>query len=146
MIDPVDLRVFVYRHLMQQGLPPAVSSLALEFAASESAARGALASLGIGKTILAHPRTGEIWMAGPFAAARTPYEVRGGSVSWWANCAWDMLGIPFIATKDVRVNATCADCQEPMTLEFGRLRPPQSEGVVHFLLPAHRWYDDIGYT
>ena len=72
MIDPIELRVFVYEHLIASGTPPSLTQIAARFGASATTARETLASLKIGKTILVHPQTGEIWMAGPFAASRTP--------------------------------------------------------------------------
>jgi hypothetical protein len=32
-----------------------------------------------------HPESGEIWMAGPFSAAKTDYQAVAGDRSWWAN-------------------------------------------------------------
>jgi hypothetical protein len=146
MIDPVDLRVFVYDFLKKRGMPPSVPVVAAQFATSDEEARRSLASLNIGKTVLVDRLSGEIWMAGPFAAAPTPYEVRGRDTTWWGNCAWDMLGIAFVVDERVRVDARCTECSLPMRLEFGPTRPPVLDAVVHFLLPARHWYDDIGFT
>jgi hypothetical protein len=146
MIDSIQLRVYVYDHLLSVGVPPLIHELATRFGTTESEARDAVAKLNVGKTVLPHPRTGEIWMAGPFAATPTPYRIHGANVSWWANCAWDMLGIPFIAGEDVRVDAVCTWSKIELPLAFGPTRPPPPIGVVHFLLPARRWYEDIGYT
>jgi len=85
-------------------------------------------------------------MAGPFSAAETPYKVSSKSVTWFANCAWDMFGIPFVAEEEVRIETHCMDCGEPVTIETGPTTPPAEEGFVHFLLPAARWYEDIGFT
>src|SRR3954468_5041903 len=86
-----DLRIHVYDHLLQRGVPPRAAEIARHFATDEASAKEALRSLRIGKTILVHPINGEIWMAGPFAAAPTAYRVTSGSTEWFANCAWDML-------------------------------------------------------
>jgi hypothetical protein len=88
-------------------------------------------------------------MAGPFASGPSAYRVIGSSVAWWANCAWDMLGIAVIADETVRVETTCTDCGEAIELDVVPERGVVSDVpgmVVHFLLPARRWYDDIGYT
>jgi hypothetical protein len=105
-----------------------------------------LAELKIGKTVLVHPQTGEIWMAGPFAAASTPYRVVGSRTSWWANCAWDMMGVAFLADEPVRIESVCTDCAAPMTFDLDPREGSPGTAVVHFLMPARRWYDDIGYT
>ena len=145
-IDAIALRVFVYDEVLARGKPPSLSSIASHFAVSPSDAGGALANLKIGKTILVDPTSGEIWMAGPFAAMESPYRVVGDRQSWWANCAWDMIGVAMIANEPVNIESRCTECGEPMTIRCDPTAPPTSEAVVHFLVPARRWYDDIGFT
>ena len=145
-IDPVALRVFVYDELLDRGVPPSIGDVAGHFRVAPNEARRALTELRIGKTILVHPRTGEVWMAGPFSAAETPYRVTDGRRQWWANCAWDMFGVATIAGATVRVDTRCTDCGEPITLVCDPAAPPNDHGVVHFLVPARRWYENIGFT
>jgi hypothetical protein len=135
-MDPVTLRIHIYDTLIATGRPPELNT----------EERQQLAALKIGKTLVPHPQTGHVWMAGPFAAEPTPYKVIG-SATWYANCAWDMLGIPIIIRAPVRVETRCAHCAEPMTLEASPDQPPRfDDAIVHFLVPARRWYDDIGFT
>jgi hypothetical protein len=145
-VNPVALRQFVYRHILLVGRPPRAVEIGDRFDVSAAEAKSSLAALNIGKTILIHPETGEIWMAGPFAAVETTYKVIGPRVTWWANCAWDMLGIVAIVNDAVQISARCTDCLDPMTIPANPDRGVNSDWVVHFLLPARRWYDDIGYT
>jgi len=145
-VDPTTLRIGVYDEILNSGTVPTAAALAAKFGVSAAELRLTLAALGIGKTILLHPSTGEIWMAGPFSAAETPYRVTAGGRTWWANCAWDMLGIAMIAAERATVEARCTDCGAPMTIVADPAVPPNDDGVVHFLLPARRWYDDIGFT
>ena len=145
-IDPVALRVFVYDQLVDRGAAPSVALIANHFGTAPNDTRYALAELRIGKTILVHPDTGEIWMAGPFSATETAYRVTLGDRQWWANCAWDMFGVAVIVGAAVRVDARCGDCGEPMMLECDPAAPPNGNGVVHFLVPARRWYENIGFT
>lgn len=145
-LDSVALRRFVYDTLLSTGLPPRASAIGERFGVSESEAKQRLATLGIGKTILTHPVTGEISMAGPFAAEPTSYQVIGAHQRWWANCAWDALGVAVIANEPVRVEASCTDCGERTTIDVDPARGVESSWVVHFLLPARRWYEDIGFT
>ena len=77
----------------------------------------------------------------------TRFRVHGAEVSWWANCAWDMLGIPAFVHESVRVSATCPDCEEEIALDVDAERGVVAgNGLVHFLVPARHWYDDIGFT
>jgi hypothetical protein len=135
-VDSTALRIHIYDTLVATGRPPQLSS----------AERQQLASLKIGKTLLPHPQTGQVWMAGPFAAQPTQYKVTG-TATWYANCAWDMLGIPVITQERVRIETRCAHCTEPMILDAAPDEPPSlGDAVVHFLVPARKWYDDIGFT
>ena len=144
--SPTELRIHIYDVLLDRGSPPRVAELAREFNVSENAARDVIADLKIGKTVLPHPRTGEIWMAGPFAAEETGYRVSGKRATWFANCAWDMLGVAMIAREWVSIDASCGDCSEPIRISTDHESPLRADLVVHFLVPARRWYDDIGFT
>lgn len=145
-LDPVSLRRFVYDEILSRGHPPNTNRIGEHFGVSATDAKQHLAALKIGKTVLVHPTTGEIWMAGPFSAAASPYRVAGATQAWWANCAWDMLGVAVIARESVRIDAACTECREPVTLVVSPELGVDSDWVVHFLLPARRWYDDIGFT
>jgi hypothetical protein len=146
-IDSRQLLVFVYDQLLARGTPPTSGDIAAHFGTTPDQALLALSKMNLGKTMLPNPRTGEIWMAGPFSAVPTPYEVSADGVQWWANCAWDMFGIPIVADRPVRIDARCTDCGETMTFDIDPRQPTVSaEGLVHFLVPARRWYDDIGFT
>ena len=147
-LDSAALRIFVYDVLLASGRPPSVAEIAARFAESTDDVRAAMKDVRIGKTLLVHPGSGEVWMAGPFSAAPTPYRVVGRGRSWWANCAWDMLGIPIIAGESVDIDAMCTDCGAPMHIHVDvRAGPdPDVAALVHFLVPARRWYEDIGFT
>jgi hypothetical protein len=86
-------------------------------------------------------------MAMPFSALPTPYRVTAGSASWWANCAWDALGIPAMLHQNATIHSRCPISGQPLTLSVvaGQLEQGAS-GRVHFAVPAARWWDDIGYT
>jgi Alkylmercury lyase len=144
--DPADLRIFVYDHLVAAGSPPTLSEIAAHFGTTRSVARQELAALKIGKTILVHPESGEIWMAGPFSAVKTDYRAVAKGRTWWANCAWDMLGIPMVLNAPVKVHTKCTDCGSPMTIDCDPSLPPTKEAVVHFLVTARHWYEDIAFT
>ena len=145
-IDPRALRIRIYDWILSRGGAPTSADLAQSFGVEPDDARRALGRLKIGKTLLVSPETGEIWMAGPFAAAETPYRIVGARTQWFANCAWDMLGVAQLVNEPVRIETRCTDCAEPMRLRVDPPGQPSGDGVVHFLVPARRWYDDIGFT
>jgi hypothetical protein len=140
-------RVFIYSHVADTGAPPTSEEIAAHFAITRDDARERLKALGATKRVILNKETGEIWMCGPFSAVPTRFRVHGATASWWANCAWDMLGIPASLGISARVDTSCACCDEPVTIEVDAENGPASgEGLVHIFLPARRWYDDIGFT
>lgn len=141
-----DVRMFLYDTVVDRGIPPTSVEIGDHFGLAPDKARELLGSIHIGKTLLTHPSTGEIWMAGPFSAVETQYRVIGKRATWWANCAWDMFGVAMIVGEPVRIDTHCTDCGEHWTLSADPESPPDQQGIVHFLLPARQWYEDIGFT
>lgn len=146
-IEPIALRTFVYDQILTGGPVPSSADIGAHFGVSAADARRALAELRIGKTVLVEEGSGEIWMAGPFSARETGYRVEHDGHSWWANCAWDMFGVAHLVQAPVTVETHCCDCGTPMSLRCDPSCPPPNDaGVIHFLVPARHWYDDIGFT
>ncbi len=93
------------------------------------------------------PDTTEVWIANPFCFAPTPHKVTAAGRVWTGTCAWDALGIPAALHKDGQIESECACCGEPVALEVrdGEL-VEGADLLVHILVPARRWWDDIGFT
>jgi alkylmercury lyase-like protein len=85
-------------------------------------------------------------MAQPFSAIPTPYRVQTSGGSYWANCAWDALNIAALLKVDARVEAHCPDCNAElsMVVQSGALASP--EGIIHFVVPPRRFWENIGFT
>ena len=145
MIEPVALRIFIYDAIIRDGRIPTSDAIARHFGTSRADALDAIQKLQIGKTVLPDA-TGEIWMAGPFSRDETSYRVVGSSATWWANCAWDMVGIPALVGENVTVETSCTDCGESLRVDVDAANGPVEGGLVHFLVPAAEWYADIGFT
>lgn len=60
---------------------------------------------------------------------------------------WDALGIPAALHTDGEVDSECACCGVPVRLrvETGEL-VEGADLLVHILVPARRWWDDVGFT
>ncbi|MEO7667307.1 MAG: organomercurial lyase, partial [Dehalococcoidia bacterium] len=91
-------------------------------------------------------RNGAIQMANPFAANETPHRVEALGRSWFANCAWDALGIGAALDVDSVVHTACPDCNEPIRIVVRDGRPDRSDLFFHVLVPAISWWQDIGFT
>lgn len=87
-----------------------------------------------------------IRMAPPFSGIETPFRVKVRDKVYYANCAWDALGIPAALHQDAIVEASDGHSGEPMTLEVRDGQPIPQQCLIHFAVPAARWWDDIIYT
>ena len=88
----------------------------------------------------------ELRMANPFSAVPTAHRVRARDRWWYANCAWDAFGVCAALHTNGRVETSCPDCGEAIAVELRRERPDDASLVFHSLVPAARWWDDIGFT
>jgi hypothetical protein len=94
-----------------------------------------------------HPGTTDVWMANPFCFAPTPHRVTAGGRVWTATCAWDALGIPGALHGDGAIESECACCGDPLALDVvGGEVARGADLLVHLLVPARHWWDDIGFT
>ena len=120
--------------------------MANELASTPPAVEVSLRRLADGHVLVLAPGTPYIWMANPLSALPTPFRFEARDGAWFGNCIWDALGISAMLGVDGSVSSWCADCGAPLviTIQDGTLRP--AEGVVHFAVPAARWWDDIGFT
>ena len=90
--------------------------------------------------------TGAIRMANPFSAVPTPYLVHADGRDWYGNCAWDGIGICAALHVDGRIDSTCPDCGEQLTIRIRDERPDDDTLLFHCLVPAAHWWDDIVFT
>jgi len=147
-VDPElvnDVRQSIYATIVERGTAPASSEVAAARGLSVAAVEGAYRALADSHVIVLAPETGEIWAAPPFAAPPTAFRVTSGRRVWFAPCAWDSFGIPAAAGVDAAIEAHCAWDRAPLPCGV-RHGEVYGEGVVHLLVPASRFWDDIRYT
>jgi hypothetical protein len=87
-----------------------------------------------------------IRMAPPFSGVATPFRVDVGDKTYFANCAWDALGVAAALHRDAEVHASDAFSGESIRLEVRNGQPVHEPCVIHFAVPAARWWDDIIHT
>jgi hypothetical protein len=142
-----DVRLAVYRRIVEEGRPPTAPEMAVGLGVAALEVEASLRRLSDGHVIVLAPGTPYIWMANPFSAIPTPFEVEVGDRRYFGNCIWDALGISACMDADAHIRTYCPDCSEPLSLDIrhGALEP-SADGVIHFAVPAGRWWDDIGST
>ena len=148
-MDELDLRIrnHVYAAFVAEGRAQTTAETATALGLAEDEVAAAYRHLEDAHALVLHPGTTELRMLNPFSAVDSPHRVDAGGRSWFANCAWDALGIPAALHTDGVVDSRCPDCGEPLQLEVrdGEL-VRGAELLVHFVVPARRWWDDIAFT
>jgi hypothetical protein len=85
-------------------------------------------------------------MAPPFSGIETQHQVKIEDKVYFANCAWDAFGVAAALKRDADIESTCADCDEMLTFQIRDGKSLSEKCVVHFAVPAARWWKDIVYT
>ncbi len=140
------VRAHVYRSFAETGDAPVVPALAAAVEATEFQIRDSLQRLFDAHEIAPLADGNGVWMANPFSGVQTDFPVQTPTMSCYANCAWDALGVPAILGTDGWTKTHCAESGE--ALEFG-VRDGQLEtddGVIHLVTPIRDAWVDIGFT
>jgi hypothetical protein len=140
------VRVHLYERFVEDGRPPAVAETAAALGLEEAEAAEAYRRLEEAHVIVLAPGTTNVLMANPLSAVPTPFPVETERGSFFGNCIWDALGTIAMLGRSGRVETTCPDCREPLvfTVRDGELEPV--DAVVHYAVPAARWWEDIGFS
>ena len=141
-----DIRLTVYQYILETGRVPLVAQVADRLSIAVEDVRAEFRRLQTIYAFALAPASNEILMAHPFSATPTPYVVRTGGLTFWANCAWDALSIPAMLGADASVDARCADCGDPMRFAFSKGTLGAVDAVIHFAVPPRRFWDNVAFT
>ena len=136
------VRNAVYAAIVERTVPPTADEIATALGVSPDDVRSAYERLNDRHALFLTPGTHDVRMAHPFSGVPTAFRVESEGRAYWANCAWDALGIPAALHDDARVEASIGD-GEQIQIEIEAGRAHGWDGVVHFPLPFRRWYDDL---
>jgi hypothetical protein len=139
------VRLAIYRAIERSGSAPSAGEVAVALGLDPAAVEDAYRALADAHVIVLQPRTAEIKWAPPFSAVPTAFRVHAGRSAWHAPCAWDAFGIPAALDCDARIDAACAWSNEPLPcgVEHGLA---YGDALIHLLVPAAHFWDDIAYT
>ena len=140
------LRREIYRHFAATTHPPSLDELSRTVDMPPADVRSALEALERHHHIALLPDRSGIWMAHPFSATATDFPVDTARGRFWANCAWDALGVPAILGIDGWTEARCAASGDPIAFGVRGGRREGDRGVVHLVVPPRDAWDDIGFT
>ena len=139
------VRQAIYQAVVERGSAPSASDVARACGVPEPVAQAAFRDLAAAHVIILRPASLELWAAPPFSAAPTRFEVRADGRAFFAPCAWDAFGIPAALHADAVIETSCAWSHD--ALRCG-VRDGRAFGaaVVHLLVPAAHFWDDVIYT
>ena len=140
------LRKVAYEAVFARGALPSAADLSAACAAPEPEVKAALRRLAEQRIVVLQLSSDELLMLPPFSAVPTPFVVKSPRHSSFANCAWDALGVAVMLRQPVEVVTACGCCGESMRLDASPDAPPKGTGVIHFAVPARRWWDDVVFT
>jgi hypothetical protein len=141
-----EVRSAVYRHLVETSAAPSVSDIERHLGMTRPEILAAYQRL-FARRVLVVGADGEtIVMAPPFSGVPTQHRVAVGNREYFANCAWDALGIPAALHAPAIVRSRCEQSGEPLTILVDRDGPAPEPCVAHFAVPAALWWRDIGFT
>jgi hypothetical protein len=141
------VKLEIYRTIAETAEAPPAEEVARALGASVEAVLAAFGRLRAKRLLVLEPSNpSRIRMAPPFSGVPTPFRVHVREKTYFANCVWDALGVAAALHEDAIVEASDGFTGEPMSLAVAGRRPAPVECVIHFAVPAARWWDDIVYT
>lgn len=151
------IRHFVYQHFADTTHPPSVDVAAAHFNISMEETEEYYKELHNRHAFFLDLETMTVLMANPFSGIPTDFKVHVNDKTYYANCAWDMLGIPAALHCDAIIEAKFTESNETVKLEIkngnvalaavpGGGDAASSDLLIHFPLPFSRWYDDLTFT
>lgn len=140
------IRHFVYQHFADTTHAPSVDETAAYFNISVEEATDYYKELHNRHALFLDLDSMTVRMANPFSGIPTDFKVHANGKTYYANCAWDMLGIPAALHTDAVIDAVCTESNKTVQIEIKNGRVSDSNLLIHFPLPFARWYDDLVFT
>jgi Alkylmercury lyase len=142
----IEVRNLTYAMFVEAGRAPSAAEVAAASAASRPEIETIWRELHAAHALVLEPGTAQIRMANPFSAVPTDYRVHVAGRSWYANCAWDAVGICAAFHADGRIETSCPDCGASIDLSVQSRQATDEDLRFHCLVPASRWWEDIVFT
>jgi hypothetical protein len=140
------VKLAVYRYFAETGRRPSPGDVARLVGSDVGRVLDAYPRLRAQKVLALEADGSSIRMAPPFSGVPTQHTVSVGAKRYFANCAWDALGVPAALRQPGTVHSRCGQSGEPLHLEVGLDGPEPSDWLFHCYVPAAQWWDDIVFT
>ena len=140
------VKLAVYRHFADTGERPDLATIARGTESTAGDVAQAYSRLRAQRVLLLEDDGETIRMAPPFSGVETQHVVSVGDTRYFANCAWDALGIPAALGSAGTVSSRCEASLEPLWLDVNLDGPEPSDWLFHCQVPAAHWWDDLVFT
>ncbi len=140
------VKLALYGITAESGRIPALDAVAERVAATPAAVREAYLRLRARRLLWLEADSVTVRMAPPFSGVPTQHQVIVDGIKYYANCAWDALGIPAALHRPGLVRSRCEQSLAPLDLDVGLDGPEPSSWLFHCLVPAAKWWDDLVFT
>jgi hypothetical protein len=143
-----EVRRYVYEEIIERATVPGAAYVARGMGLAVDEVRASFRRLQDAHILVLQEGGAEILMAPPFSAVPTAFVVEIGERSWWGNCIWDAMGVVAMVRGDAVITTGCGDCNDAIVvqIEGGEARLDAGGAIIHFSIPARRWWDNIKFT
>ena len=137
------VRAAVYSRFISTGSAPDIDDLAQTTGMDRGAVKTSIENLAAQhRLVLADGH--RVLMAHPFSGVDTGYEARVGRKRWLANCGWDAFAIlGMLGDGEAAARSPIDGSTRRWAVEGGSVL---EQGLVHFVVPARAFWDDIDFT
>ena len=140
------VKLAIYHHFAETGRRPSPGDIARAIGADINRILDAYNRLRAERVLILEPDGASIRMAPPFSGVPTQHSVEVAGTRYYANCAWDSLGIPTALQSPGTIHSRCEQSGDPLQLHVALDGPEPSEWYFHCLVPASQWWQDIVFT
>jgi hypothetical protein len=140
------VKLAIYRHFAETGQRPSPEAVAAQVGSNVESVLDAYLRLRSQRVLALEADGSSIRMAPPFSGVPTQHIVIVDGKQYFANCAWDALGIPAALHQPGMIYSRCEQSGQPLRLAVHLEGPEPSTWLFHCLVPAAKWWDDIVFT
>ncbi len=140
------VKLAIYQHFAETGNRPYPADIASAVGADVRSVLDAYPRLRAQRVLALEADGSSIRMAPPFSGVPTQHTVAVGGKHYFANCAWDALGVIAALHQPGVVHSRCEQSGEPLHLQVSLEGPEPTTWLFHCLVPTARWWEDIVFT
>jgi len=141
----LDVKLAIYHHFAETARRPSPAEIAEQVRVPVSAVLDIYQRLRAQRVLVLEDDGAAIRMAPPFSGVPTQHVAEVKGLRYFANCAWDVLGIVAALQQPGTVHSRCEQT-EPLHLAVGKEGPEPCGWLFHCAVPAAHWWDDIVFT